>query len=245
MRAREWMDRYFRIRKCGGCGKILSFEECYEPLCSDCRRRWSIAKTESCGRCLQSASECTCQPRMLSDSGSLVLRKLFFYSVARAHEPQNRLLYYIKKKPVRRLFLFLASELSPLARQELSVLGLSDPYENVVIVSIPRGRHPRAIYGFDQAEGIARCLGLLLHIPYVPALYRAFGGRSQKHLSAKERRINMQRRIRTRREDDLRGKCVLLFDDVVTTGASMAACVSALQKAGAKHVIALSLFRTP
>lgn len=245
MKTVEWMDRYFRIRKCGGCGKILPFEDCYEALCPDCRLKWNVAKTESCPHCFQSVAECTCQPKALASAGSLVLRKLFFYSAKRELEPQNQMLYRIKKKPNRRLFHFLASELALPARKELSVLERCEPYEDVVIVSMPRTRRAKAAYGFDQAECIARSLSGILHIPYVPALYRRPGGREQKHLSAKERRSNMQRRIHIRHEDLIRGKCVLLLDDVVTTGSSMSVCAAALRRSGAKHVIALSVARTP
>ncbi len=245
MRVTEWMDRYFHVRKCGGCGRILSFEDCYEAFCQDCRLKWSVAKAESCSHCFQSVAECTCQPKALSNAGALVLRKLFFYSAKREYEPQNRILYHIKKKPNHRLFHFFASELASSAKQELSVLGLYEPYENVVIVSMPRGGRARATYGFDQAECIARNLGQILHIPYVSALYRTLGGREQKHLTARERQNNMKKRIRVRNDDAICGKCVLLLDDVVTTGSSMSVCVSALRKAGAKYVLALSVAQTP
>ena len=224
---------------------ILSFEHCYEAFCPDCRRRWNIAKTESCSVCFQSVAECTCQPKALSSAGSLTLRKLFFYLAKREYEPQNRILYHIKKKPNRRLFLFLASELAPMAKQELSVLGMEELYENAVIVSMPRGRRSRAVYGFDQSECLARSLGQIMHIPYESVLRRRFGGQVQKHLSAKERQKNMRRVILVRKEDAVKGKYVILLDDVVTTGASMAACISALKNAGARGVISIALARTP
>ena len=245
MRIGEWMDRYFHVRKCGGCRRILPFESCYSVLCPECRRKWSIAKTETCERCLQSVAECTCQPKPLADAGCLTLRKLFFYTVDRACEPQNEFLYHIKKKPSRRLFGYLAAELAPLLLQELSTLGIDTPFENVVITSIPRTRQSRAVWGFDQAESVARSLGLLLQIPYAPVLYRRFGGKEQKHLSARGRQKNMRRRIRTRCESEVCGRIVVLLDDVVTTGASMSVCATALRQAGAKHIIALSMFQTP
>ena len=246
MRAREFWNRYFSIRKCGGCGQILSFENCYDALCPDCLRKWNIAKTETCQICNQSVAECTCQPKILASAGVLTLRKLVLYFAKREYEPQNRLIYHIKKKQNTRLLRFLASELSLPTEQALSVLGLEAPYRDVVIVAVPRGRQGRATYGFDQAECIGRALGERMGILYVPALGRRRGGKEQKRLSAKDRRKNMSRRIYTSYEEMIRGKCVILLDDVVTTGSSMAVCATALLKrAGAKYVIALSVAQTP
>ena len=46
-------------------------------------------------------------------------------------------------------------------------------------------------------------------------------------------------------ESDLTGMNVLLVDDLVTTGSTASACASALKRAGAQKVVALSVARTP
>ena len=46
------------------------------------------------------------------------------------------------------------------------------------------------------------------------------------------------------RPEDIKGKDILLIDDVVTTGNSMSACHEILNKAGAKNVFCLALSRT-
>ena len=47
MNFREIKDRFFSIRKCIGCGKILEYEERDEIFCESCALAWSVAKTES------------------------------------------------------------------------------------------------------------------------------------------------------------------------------------------------------
>lgn len=245
MTVREFMDRFFRVRKCGGCGEILAYEHCHDAFCPDCRLKWNRAKTETCPTCFQSAVECSCQPKYLSSTGVLTLRKLVFYSSKRESEPQNRIIYHIKKNPNHRYWTFLASELKPLAEEELSILGFSAPYEDVVLVSVPRGRRSKATYGFDQSEQLCRFLSAAMRIPLANVLHRKFGGKEQKKLTQSQRQKNIRRMIDCKDGSAVRGKCVVLLDDVVTTGASMSVCASVLKKAGAKSVIALSLAQTP
>jgi predicted amidophosphoribosyltransferase len=49
--------------------------------------------------------------------------------------------------------------------------------------------------------------------------------------------------FRVPREGPIRGKRVLLIDDVLTTGATASACAAALKRAGARHVTLLTLAR--
>jgi predicted amidophosphoribosyltransferase len=76
-------------------------------------------------------------------------------------------------------------------------------------------------------------------------LRRARWTGSQAGLKAKERRRNVRQAfdVSPRWQAKLAGKSVLLVDDVLTTGATVEACVRALQKAGAAHVDVLTLAR--
>src|SRR5258708_7339622 len=68
---------------------------------------------------------------------------------------------------------------------------------------------------------------------------------SQAGLKAKERRSNMRQAfdIHPRWSEMLEGKTVLLVDDVLTTGATVDACVRTLERGGARHVDVLTLAR--
>lgn len=240
MTLREFYLRYVAVRKCGGCRKILEYEYSDSAFCPDCDLAWRAAKTETCENCKQSAVECTCMPKGLSSSGALCLRKLIFYSTKKNREVQNRAIYFLKKNKNRRIASFFAKELAPLAKAELRVLT-DAPEDNTVIVSVPRGIGARAEYGFDQSELVCGALSEHMGIPYFPAIKRRIGGREQKHLDSKKRFRNVRSLFKLRNKYDLSGKYVLLFDDVVTTGASMAACVAILKKAGALGVICLCI----
>ena len=239
----EIAERLTQVHKCAACRTILDQKHFYAALCPRCEEMYRRAKTESCPQCFRSALECTCQPKMLSSAGSLCLRKLFFYYTDKENETQNRLLYFLKHQPNKRAERFVASELFPLVREELSALGVGDEQNEAVIVNVPRGRKAVIENGFDQSERICKAFEEISHIPFVPALKRRIGGKEQKKLSAAERKKNMRSLIRGNEKyaEKIKGKYVILFDDVVTTGASIAACLPILRKMGAKGIICCSM----
>lgn len=180
-------------------------------------------------------------PKGLSSAGALCLRKLIFYRADRGDQPQNKLIYFLKRNPNRRMAHFLADELQPAIFDELAVLGNPQERGACVLVSVPRGRSARNTYGFDQAELVCRAMSDGWKIPYVPAIRRRLGGKEQKKLDRAKRFRNIRHLFRLAKQEAVRDKCVILFDDVVTTGASMAACVDLVKKAGARSVICVCI----
>lgn len=235
MKRKEFLERFVFVRKCGGCGEILPYERTEEAFCTDCALSWRMAKAENCPECLRVVTECTCAPRGLRGVASL--RKLMFYHPKKQKEPQNRLIYLIKHRPNRRISAFLARELAPTIHAELAERGYSECFEEVLLVSLPRSYRSKTRYGFDQSELICREIAKQTNLTYQNVIGRRRRGREQKQLTGGSRFGNVKGIFYLRDGVDLSGKCVLLFDDIVTTGASMSGCVSLLQKAGAKEII--------
>lgn len=65
----------------------------------------------------------------------------------------------------------------------------------------------------------------------------------QTGLDAAQRRSNMLGAFRVRDPSRVRDRCVMVVDDVMTTGATADACASALRQAGAAAVVVLTLGR--
>ena len=92
---------------------------------------------------------------------------------------------------------------------------------------------------FNQAAEIARPLARGAGLDYVPdALVRQTHTTSQGGKSARGRRLNVKKAFSVteagRRR--IRGRRILLIDDVLTTGATAEACARALIEAGARAV---------
>ena len=88
--------------------------------------------------------------------------------------------------------------------------------------------------GYNQAACLADALANEIGVPRLPrALERVRVTRPQARLGQEERRRNLAGAFRLRRPEWLEGRSVLIVDDVLTTGATLEACLEALAGAGA------------
>lgn len=129
------------------------------------------------------------------------------------------------------------SALSALFRAAADPVALLRP-DAVVPVPISYWRARRR--GFNQAELLGRAAAAELEIPVLPyALRRAHGRPPQASLDRAARLANLTGAFRP--GDGLFGRAVLLVDDVVTTGATLAEAARAARAGGARRVSALVL----
>ena len=86
--------------------------------------------------------------------------------------------------------------------------------------------------GYNQCEKIARGIKWVTKLPvYSNVIVRHQFEQSQTHQSAWERRENVSNAFQLIRAEKIKGKHLLLVDDVVTTGATVIACAQELAKA--------------
>lgn len=109
--------------------------------------------------------------------------------------------------------------------------------EYAIPVPLHWRRHWRR--GFNQAALLASELGL----PVTHGLRRVRHTPSQTELPAWRRRANVRGAFQTRDTARLRGTCVVVVDDVSTTGATLDACAKALLDAGVREVRTLTAAR--
>lgn len=113
-----------------------------------------------------------------------------------------------------------------------------------LIVWVPLHPRDREKRGYDQAELLARRVGERAGLPVVPALEKVRRTATQSRLTdAGERRANVEGAYRVRPGAELRGRRVVLVDDVATSGATLSQCAGLLREAGAASVTALTLAR--
>ncbi|HEX2051739.1 MAG TPA: ComF family protein [Actinomycetota bacterium] len=108
-----------------------------------------------------------------------------------------------------------------------------------VLTWVPGGRDGVAARGFDHAREIALVAGRALGLPVAGLLERCGPRPRQAGLPAGARRVNPAGAFRARPCAGVVG----LVDDVVTTGATAAACARALRAAGAARVEVLAACR--
>jgi ComF family protein len=99
--------------------------------------------------------------------------------------------------------------------------------------------------GFDQAADLAREAGRALALPALEALTRERRTGAMHALGREERARNVGGAFRVRPgwEPRVAGRHVVVVDDIVTTGATLAGCAAALHGAGAVAVAGLAVAR--
>jgi len=111
-----------------------------------------------------------------------------------------------------------------------------------VITWAPLSGKRRRKRGFDQAEELARQVGRELSLPLEALLVKQMDTRQQSSLKDDaQRRANVLGVYSLRPGADIRGRRVLLCDDVVTSGATLSACAKVLVEAGAEEVWCVTL----
>lgn len=239
--AKMLFRKLFVVRKCIKCRRPMDVKDFENAFCPECREKYLRAKMAICPECALEANNCRCLPKLLAKDKIIALRRVFFYSKEHSSEPQNKLIYFLKANKSRRVGRFTAGELYLLLRNELSALDdIGD--KKPIIVSIPRSRDSLIRYGFDQSALVSRELSSISGFEYCE-LFRRRRGKAQKSLTAGERRKNIKSSlyINEREAMKIRGRIVVLIDDVVTTGASMSACAQLLYEYGAKNILCIAI----
>lgn len=114
-----------------------------------------------------------------------------------------------------------------------------------LLVPVPVHPARRRERGFDQAELLATAAGRELSLPVVTALVRRERTEAQHSLGRDARARNVGHAFVAPRGmvAAVRGRWVVLIDDVMTTGATISGCAAALAEAGTMAVSALTVAR--
>ena len=113
--------------------------------------------------------------------------------------------------------------------------------ENWIIVPIPLSSKKLRYRGYNQAELIARELSGNIR---TDILFKKFHTKSQVEVKDREERLaNIIGSFEARNPEKIKGKKIILIDDVCTTGATMSEAKKVLKLAGAKKVVGVVVAR--
>ena len=201
---------------CPGCRRALPYNR---QACAQCGLPMTSSEPAVCGRC-------TRHPPPYTRTQAPLLYQA----------PVDRLIGAFKFHKQLQLA-------SPLARLFCQQLPTGDPLPDFIL---PLPLHPRRLRerGFNQSLELARHVAAELRLPlaYEPCR-RVLATPPQRGLDQRARHRNMRRAFVA--DSRVEGCHLALFDDVITTGASVTAASQALLKAGAARVDIWALARTP
>ncbi len=105
-----------------------------------------------------------------------------------------------------------------------------------IITCVPMHKKHLKIRGYNQAKLLAEECSKIMNIPYADTLEKFKENKIQHTLKAKERAENVRGVYRVINKSSVKGKKILLIDDIVTTGNTLGECAKTLMKSGCKSV---------
>lgn len=213
-RVLAWLREALFPRRCMLCGQFLAENE-----------------TDLCHQCFSDAPIYPFGPLNPDKSGKINTQFLDSFTAVWYYEEDVRrsILRYKFRRGV-----FLAPRFGRMVAMKL----LQQERDQVDILTwVPVSSIRRFQRGYDQCQLLAQRVGTELNMPAVCTLRKIRNTPPQSGLSsASQRKANILGAYRVKRGTDLRGKTVLLLDDIFTTGSTMNECARVLLMAGAKEV---------
>jgi ComF family protein len=142
-----------------------------------------------------------------------------------------------------------ANVLGRMLTEAMATLEPELPFDFVVLIPVPLHRTKLRQRGFNQAELIARAALKInpsrdRYRLCARVLERKRDTTSQTGLTSHQRRENLRGAFGVVQAEAIKGREVLLVDDVYTTGATVSECARVLRRAGATRVWVATAART-
>lgn len=219
---------------CASCKETLPFDS-REALCPVCRSHYESEKKFLCPECSFSHKDCTCMPPNVSRYAS---EAIHLAEYLKEDSVVRNMVLSAKNERNAYLYRFMAKELATLLSSRMDL-------DEVLVTFVPRSAKKEAEFGVDQAKEASRRMAKILGCEFYSLLYHK-KSKEQKHLSVFERTANAKNTYGVLKKNShlIRGRRVVLYDDVMTSGATASVCASLLKRAGAVEVIVLTFAKT-
>lgn len=197
------------------------------PLCAVCDGALGARETWLCRSCrVDLAAVAACMERDVGAGGDGALRVLYSLPYTPAVSRLIKDMKYSDRPG-------LSDVLAPFLALALSSMNPMRP----LLLPVPLHAAKRRERGYNQSHllslGVSRLTGIEVARG---ALVRSRNTSSQAGLDGERRLVNMRGAFRAAGDERIAGRHVILIDDVVTTGATLAECAGALRAAGAREV---------
>jgi ComF family protein len=225
---------FFYPTACVGCGCGLKAGG--EFLCSACRTKIiSLGGPECCPRCGMpqdaKSDACTFCPGLDHSIETA-------FSAAWYIGPVPDMVHLLKYRGMHRLSLTVAGIMAN-CPEAGSVIAQAD-----ILVPVPLYFWRKLRRGYNQSEKIAEALAHICGKQLeTGALARIRSTKTQTLLSVEQRKNNVAGAFKVVNPQAISGCKACLIDDVMTTGATMSACATALKEVGASSITAYTFAR--
>lgn len=220
MKTLQIISRIFFPERCTVCKRLLKVNE---DFCSCCGIEEQKLSENTCENCGAEKESCNCK----SKTAAILphIEGVFLYSGL----IQNKLLSF-KFGGRKELYGYFGDLMS----ERVAVKYATADFD--VVTFVPSSKNTVLERGYNQCELLSKRIADKLFIPCQTLLIKDKETKKQHTLTAAERLTNIKGSISLKENTDIKGKTVLLCDDIKTTGATLKECTDVLISAGAKDV---------
>jgi ComF family protein len=209
----------------------------YPPLCISCGRLLETSREHVCPECWSAITPVTRDLDLFLETRNKLLAsgtidELVSLFVFEKEGPFQKIAHALKYSGIQGIGIELGRRIGSVAsRGEIRA---------DLIVPVPLHKRKIRERGYNQSLLIARGVSEVTGIPVKADLvHRRRWTETQTALSKEERKKNVDDAF-TCENRELNGACVIVIDDVITTGATIEAVAAALKSSGAEVVVAAS-----
>ena len=212
--------------QCPICGEILEYDGL---LCDDCIDNLPYNDEKICPVC--GKKQCLDHSAIHFDA---------VYTLVQYEYPVITAIYDLKDG----LILNLAEYASVEIAKRMKADGIAEQVD--LVTAVPMYWLKKEDKSINQAEAIARYMARELEKPYDFSLLKKKRGFQVQHKkSVSDRRAFADKVFYiSPKHNDIKGKTVVLCDDVYTTGATLNSCTDLLKELGAEKVIVMAIANT-
>lgn len=212
--------------RCPICGSFIKWDEL---LCKVCESKLPFHEKTLCERC--GKDKCLDHDSLHFDS---------IYTLMRYEDICVKAIHQLKDDRQLNFAEYSAKPLGNVLREN----GIAQQAD--IITSVPMHRSKRRKRGYDQAQKLAHFTAAELGINENYRLLGRTKDTAEQHtLTASERKTHAEEIYFSLPDHaDIKGKNILLFDDVYTTGSTLNVCSGLLKNMGAKNVFCAAIATT-
>lgn len=224
----DMLLQWFYPPRCILCGKLIKIGE-QSRMCAACENTISWKEGTVCQKCgcnlYTNATYCErCQKaNFVFEKGVAV----FSYSDVRDSIAHFKFHYWKRDAiPLGKIMGdYLLTYYPELAKQ------------TELLIPVPMHQKKQKLRGFNQSELLTKVIAQRIKKPYTNTLKRIKETIPQSQLNPEERKQNLQGAFAVENAEEIKGKTILLIDDIFTTGTTINECAKVLYKDGANKVL--------
>ncbi len=214
----------------------LCDSETGEPICRKCLNEFNPIfppLCKICGNPLRDSGMEICQDCILNKPRYILCRSPFYYN-----GKLKEALALLKFKNKIDLFPAIFKGACEYFRENEFLFPAK------YIIPVPSHRQSYAKVNNSTSQLLAQAVSQASEIPVLECLSHTRKIEPQHKLNSKQRWENVKKAFKVERSDEIKGRTILLVDDIITTGATVSECSRALSEAGVAKIHVFTFSRT-